>query len=85
MSGYSGGDGAGKALVLFAVVPFVLVNFVLAAIFGDWVWKVTPILFVAMVTGLRVHRACRRQMRTGFTGSKDFCVNRPLELDSLQK
>ena len=62
MSGYSGGGGAGKALVLFAVVPFVLVNFVLSAIFGDWVWKVTPILFVAMVTGMRVHRAYRRQV-----------------------
>ena len=61
MSGYSGGGGAGKALVLFAVVPFLLVNFVLSAIFGDWVWKVTPILFVAMVTGMRVHRAYRRQ------------------------
>ncbi|MBX7534457.1 hypothetical protein K3175_02155 [Qipengyuania sp. GH1] len=67
MSGYSGGgfgDGAGKALVLFALVPFLLVNIVLSAVFGDWVWKVTPILFVAMVTGMRVYRAYRRQVDT---------------------
>ena len=57
MSGYSGrgfGDSAGKALVLFALVPFLLVNIVLSAVFGDWVWKVTPILFVSMVTGMHV-------------------------------
>ena len=62
MSGDSGGDGAGKALVLFALVPLLLVNIVLSAVFGDWVWKVTPILFVAMVTGMHVYRAYRRQV-----------------------